>query len=63
MEEPRKHDLKELLKKSGYKFTDQRSAVLDVLIRHKDSHLSIDDIFNYVKEENRTSGSQRYTAH
>ena len=56
MEEPRKHDLKELLKKSGYKFTDQRSAVLDVLIRHKDSHLSIDDIFNYVYEENPTSG-------
>ena len=29
--------------------------MLDVLIKHKDSHLSIDDIYNYVKERNRTS--------
>jgi len=56
MDESQKHDLMELLKKSGYKFTDQRSAVLDVLIRHKDSHLSIDEIYNYVKENNPDIG-------
>jgi len=56
MDDSRKDDLKELLKKSGYKFTDQRSAVLDVLIKHKDSHLSIDDIYNYVKESNPDIG-------
>ena len=56
MEASQKHDLRELLKKSGYKFTDQRSAVLDVLIKYSDSHLSTDDIYNYVKANNPEIG-------
>jgi Fur family ferric uptake transcriptional regulator len=50
------HDLRELLKKSGYKFTGQRSAVLDVLLKYSGSHLSIDDIYNYVRETNPEIG-------
>lgn len=49
-------ELRELLKKSGYKFTGQRSAVLDVLLKYSGSHLSIEDIFNYVRETNPDIG-------
>lgn len=49
-------NLKELLKKSGYKFTGQRSAVLDVLLKYSGSHLSIDDIYKYVRQTNPDIG-------
>ncbi len=49
-------DLKELLRRSGYKFTGQRSAVLDVLLKYSDSHMSIDDIFSLVKQTNPEIG-------
>jgi Fur family ferric uptake transcriptional regulator len=36
-------------KKRDYKFTPQRQAVLEVLVEHKESHLSVDEIYYYVK--------------
>ena len=49
-------ELKELLKNSGYKFTGQRGAVLDVLVQYSGNHLSTDEIFNYVKIHNPEIG-------
>ncbi len=43
------NELRERLKNSGYKFTGQRGAVLDVLLRYSGNHLSTEEIFNYVK--------------
>lgn len=50
------HELKELLRQSGYKFTGQRGAVLDVLLKYCGSHLSTDEVFNYVRERNPEIG-------
>ncbi len=49
-------ELKELLNNSGYKFTGQRGAVLDVLVQYSGNHLSTDEIFNYVKVNNPDIG-------
>lgn len=49
-------EMKELLKQSGYRFTGQRSAVLDVIVKHGDYHLSTDEIYNYVRESNPEIG-------
>jgi Fur family ferric uptake transcriptional regulator len=43
-------ELRELLKQRGYKFTGQRNAVLDVLVRYSGKHLSTEEVFNYVRE-------------
>lgn len=49
-------ELKKLLRHCGYKFTGQRSAVLEVLIQHRGEHLSTEEIYNYVKESNPEIG-------
>jgi Fur family ferric uptake transcriptional regulator len=49
-------DLKELLKGKGYKFTGQRSAVLEVLVKYSGKHLSTDEIYTYVRESNPDVG-------
>lgn len=49
-------ELRERLKNSGYKFTGQRGAVLDVLLRYSGDHLSTDEIFNYVKADHPEIG-------
>ena len=43
-------ELKELLKQRGYKFTGQRNAVLDVLVKYSGRHLSTEEVYNYVQE-------------
>jgi Fur family transcriptional regulator, ferric uptake regulator len=48
--------LKERLKECGYKFTGQRSAVLDVLVKNSGKHLSTEDVYNFVKEKNPEIG-------
>lgn len=50
------NELRERLRSSGYKFTGQRGAVLDVLLRHSGHHLSTDEIFNYVKADHPEIG-------
>ncbi|WP_347490499.1 Fur family transcriptional regulator [Desulfoscipio sp. XC116] len=43
--------LKEKFHRFGYKYTDQRQLVLDVLSEHPDLHLSSDDICEYLKQK------------
>ncbi len=43
-------ELKGLLKERGYKFTGQRNAVLDVLVKFSGKHLTTEEVFNYVRE-------------
>jgi Fur family ferric uptake transcriptional regulator len=50
------NELRERLKSSGYKFTGQRGAVLDVLVRYSGHHLSTDEIYNYVKTDHPEIG-------
>lgn len=40
----------DLIKTSGYKLTPQRRAVLDVIFKNRDRHLSREGIFERVKE-------------
>lgn len=39
---------KKILKKKGYKLTDQRKAVLNTIIEHSNEHLSSEEVFNLV---------------
>lgn len=39
---------KAILKKQGYKLTDQRKAILNTIIEHVHEHLSCEEIFNLV---------------
>jgi Fur family ferric uptake transcriptional regulator len=48
--------LKKRLKEFGCKFTDQRSAVLNVLVRYSGEHLSTDEVFHYVKADSPEIG-------
>ena len=43
-------ELKEQLKQRGYKFTGQRNAVLEVLVRYSGKHLSTEEVYNFVRE-------------
>ena len=49
-------DYKEKLKKKGYKLTYQRKVILNTIMEHHSEHLSCDDIFNIVIEEDREIG-------
>lgn len=49
-------ELKDLLKQCGYKFTGQRGAILEVLIANSGNHLSIDEIFKFVRDLNPDIG-------
>ena len=49
-----KNDLdnfKNSLKKEGYKFTYQREAILDAIIKNRDEHLSSEEIYNIVSKD------------
>lgn len=41
--------LKEDLKKKGYKLTPQRRAIVDTLIEKEGKHLTVEEIYDYVK--------------
>lgn len=45
-----KNDLSHLLKEKGYKITEQRKAVLDVVMKHEGEHLSSQEIYELVKK-------------
>lgn len=40
-----------LLKNKGYKLTPQRRYILDVILRHNNDHLNIDEIYTEVKKD------------
>ena len=44
-------NLKEKFHQFGYKYTEQRQYVMDVLIAHPSVHLSSDDICEYLKQK------------
>lgn len=47
---------KEQLKERGFKLTTQRQAVLDAIMKHEGQHLSCEEIYELVKEENPDIG-------
>ncbi|SNX55328.1 Fur family transcriptional regulator [Thermoanaerobacterium sp. RBIITD] len=44
-------DIKESLKRKGFKLTTQRRAILDVIIENREKHLSSEEIYDLVKEK------------
>jgi Fur family transcriptional regulator, ferric uptake regulator len=51
-----KTSFKEQLKEKGYKLTEQRQSVLDVISGHEGEHLSTEEIYELVKETCRDIG-------
>ena len=47
-------EIKLYLKSKGYKLTAQRECILGIIIENKDKHLTVDEIYKYVYEKNRT---------
>lgn len=43
--------LKERLQKTGFKITPQRRAVVEILLQHRDNHLSIEEIYDLVRKD------------
>lgn len=41
--------LKEKLKETGFKITPQRRAIVEILLKHKDKHLSSEEIYDLVR--------------
>ena len=48
--------VKKALKDKGYKFTNQRSEIYNIFLEHKDSHLSTEEVFEYVSRVNPDIG-------
>lgn len=44
-------NLKNNLKKKGYKLTPQRRAIVDVIIKNEGSHLTTEEIYDLVKKD------------
>ena len=42
---------KQMLKEKGLKVTNQRLLVLEVLACHRDRHMTVEDIYDLVKED------------
>ena len=49
-------EIKLYLRSKGYKLTAQRECILDVVIKNSDKHLTVDEIYKCVSEENCTIG-------
>ena len=43
-------NIKEILESNGFKFTQQRRAIFNVMLDHKDEHLNIEEVFSIVRE-------------
>jgi Fur family ferric uptake transcriptional regulator len=43
------NEFKEMLREKGFRFTEQREAILDTIIKYEGSHLNSEDIYNKVK--------------
>lgn len=44
------------LKANGYKLTSQRKVVLNAMLDHADEHLTVEEIYQYVKDTNPEIG-------
>ena len=51
-----KEKFKEMLKEKGLKVTNQRLLVLEVLADHRDKHMTAEDIYELVKEDDPEIG-------
>lgn len=49
-------EIKIYLKSKGYKLTVQRECILNVIIEHQNKHLTVDEIYKYVYDMNKTIG-------
>lgn len=49
-------EIKLYLKSKGYKLTAQRECILGIIIENRDKHLTVDEIYKYVYEKNKTIG-------
>ncbi len=49
-------EIKIYLKSKGYKLTAQRECILNIIIKNRDKHLTVDEIYKLVYEENKTIG-------
>ena len=45
-----------MLKQGGYKITNQRKVVLETLYTHRKDHLTVDEVYQYVRETNPEVG-------
>lgn len=54
--EAKQTDFYNILKEHGYKLTSQRKVVLNALIRHQDKHLTVEEIYQLVKDEHPEIG-------
>lgn len=46
----------EILKKNGYKLTAQRKVVVNTMIEHQEEHLTVEELYQYIKEEHPEIG-------
>ena len=46
----------DILKQGGYKITSQRKIVLETLYNHRKDHLTVDEVYQYVRETNPEVG-------
>ncbi|RRD95736.1 transcriptional repressor [Clostridiales bacterium COT073_COT-073] len=46
----------EILKRGGYKLTNQRKVVLETLYNHRKAHLTVDEVYQFVRETNPEIG-------
>lgn len=46
----------DILKEGGYKITNQRKVVLETLYEHRKAHLTVDEVYQYVRETNPEIG-------
>lgn len=49
-------EIKLYLKSKGYKLTAQRECILNIIIENQDKHLTVDEIYKYVYDRNKTIG-------
>lgn len=49
-------EAREILTNTGYKVTNQRLRILEILLEHTDKHMSAEEIHEIVKENNKDIG-------
>lgn len=47
---------REILSNTGYKITTQRERILEILLENTDKHMSAEEIYEIIKEDNREIG-------
>lgn len=48
--------VKKVLKEKGFKFTNQRAEIYNVFLKHEGSHLSTEEVYEYVSKEDPEIG-------